>query len=231
MRIGIIGPSESEIMPFVDKIGNRERHRHAMINFYAGRFESVDVVAAFSGVCKVNAAITSQIMIDRFDVTHVILTGVAGALNQALEIGDIVIGDEICYHDVAREILTEYHPWMDDIYFKSDKMMVHGAMEASESLGLTCHIGRIITGEAFVTEFERDKLIQSFQPLCVDMESASVAHVCFANGIPFVVIRSMSDFANESGLETFENNVEASSLNSLRTVEKLIAGYRSRTRG
>jgi adenosylhomocysteine nucleosidase len=111
-------------------------------------------------------------------------------------------------------------------------MMVQSAMEASESLGLKCHIGRIITGEAFITEFERDKLIQSFQPLCVDMESASVAHVCYANSIPFIAIRSGSDFANESGLETFENNVEASSLSSLRLVEKLICGYRTRpTRG
>lgn len=98
MRIGIIGPSESEIMPFIDKIGNREVHRHAMISFYTGSFETVEVVAAFSGVCKVNAAITTQIMIDRFDVTHVVLTGVAGALDRALEIGDVVIGDEICYH-------------------------------------------------------------------------------------------------------------------------------------
>lgn len=97
MRIGIIGPSENEIMPFIAKIGNRDVHSYAMVNFYAGSFENIDVVAAFSGVCKVNAAITTQIMIDRFDVTHLILTGVAGALNPALEIGDIVVGDEICY--------------------------------------------------------------------------------------------------------------------------------------
>lgn len=227
MRIGIIGPTDSEIMPFVCKIEGNEMLRHAMINFYTGKYENVDVVAAFSGVCKVNAAIATQIMIDRFDVTHVILTGVAGALDESLEIGDIVIADEITYHDVAREILTEYHPWMEDIYFKTDIAMVNAASNIAKSLELKnkCYIGRIITGEAFITENERDKLIQTFEPLCVDMESAGVAHVCYANSIPFIVIRSMSDFANEEGSESFENNMEAASLNSLLIVEGLIKRY------
>ena len=227
MRIGIIGPTDSEIMPFVSKIEGKEMLRHAMINFYTGKYENVDVVAAFSGVCKVNAAIATQIMIDRFDVTHVILTGVAGALDESLQIGDIVIADEITYHDVAREILTEYHPWMEDIYFKTDVAMVHTASNIAKSLELKkkCYIGRIITGEAFITENERDKLIQNFEPLCVDMESAGVAHVCYANSIPFIVIRSMSDFANEEGSESFDNNMEAASLNSLLIVEGLIKRY------
>jgi adenosylhomocysteine nucleosidase len=195
-----------------------------MIDFHIGRFGNIDVVAAFSGVCKVNAAIATQIMIDRFDVSQIILSGVAGALSDSLQVGDIVIGTEIAYHDVAREILTEYHPWMPDIYFKSDKSLMEHIIDISKSLELEnkCHTGRIITGEKFITENERYNLIETFEPLCVDMESASVAHVCYANNIPFIVIRSMSDFANEDGSESFEDNMEAASLNSLSIVEELL---------
>mgnify|MGYP001229523828 FL=1 len=227
VRIGIIGPTEREIMPFVNKIDSRETIRHAKIDFYSGKFENVDVVAAFSGVCKVNAAIATQIMIDRFDVTHIILTGVAGALDESLQIGDTVIANEIAYHDVAREILTEYHPWMEDIYFKSDMKMLNDASLIAGSLNLKnkCFIGRIITGEAFITENERYKLIQDFEPLCADMESAGVAHVCYANNVPFLVIRSISDFANEDGPESFENNIGNVSFNSLHIVEELIKEY------
>lgn len=227
MRIGIIGPTENEVMPFVSKIESKELHRHAMTNFYTCKYENVDVVAAFSGMCKVNAAIATQIMIDRFDVTHIILTGVAGALDESLQIGDIVIANEIAYHDVSKEILTENHPFIEDIYFKSDINMVQATINISRSLELKnkCHLGRIITGETFITENERFKLIQDFKPLCVDMESAAVAHVCYVNSIPFMVIRSVSDFANEDGFESFENNLDVSAINSLLLVEKLIENF------
>jgi adenosylhomocysteine nucleosidase len=224
MRIGIIGPTENEINPYINKIEDKRTIRHAMIDFHLGRYKNSEVVAAFSGVCKVNAAIAAQIMIDRFDVTILILTGVAGALSDSLEVGHIVIGSEIAYHDVAKEILTEYHPWMQDIYFKSDNNLIEQAIDISKSLGLKnrCHVGRIITGEKFITENERYNLIERYEPLCVDMESASVAHVCYANNIPFIVIRSMSDFANEDASESFESNMEAAALNALLMVEELV---------
>jgi len=134
MRIGIIGPTEREIMPFINKIENKELQKHAMVNFYTGKYENAEVVAAFSGVCKVNAAIVTQIMIDRFDVTHFILTGVAGGLDERLKIGDIVIANEIAYHDVKEGILTEYHPWMEDIYFKTDNTMAQDLLDIQSLL-------------------------------------------------------------------------------------------------
>lgn len=224
MRIGVIGPSETEIMPFIGKISNKEISEHAMLKFYAGDYEGVEVVSVFCGVCKVNAAIATQTLINKFDVTHIILTGVAGALNKQLEVGDIVISSEVAYHDVAHGILIEYHPWMEDIYFRADEDLLNLCKNISKSLLLSSkyHIGRIITGEAFITHNEREALIENFSPLCVDMESASVAHTCYANKIPFIVIRSMSDNADENGSKTFKNNIEIASLNSLKLVEGLI---------
>jgi adenosylhomocysteine nucleosidase len=227
MKIGIIGPSENEIVPFIYKIEDRNTFRHAMIDFHIGKYNNMAVVAAFSGVCKVNAAIATQILIDKFDVTHVILTGVAGALDERLQIGDIIIAKEVAYHDVAKEILTEYHPWMKDIYFRSDCKMLQDAIDVSKAIdmGNRCSTGRVISGEAFITENERHQLIELFNPSCVDMESASVAHVCYANDIPFIVIRGMSDFANENGSETFEDNMEAVALDCLSLVENLLKHY------
>ncbi|MEG0774771.1 5'-methylthioadenosine/adenosylhomocysteine nucleosidase [Clostridium sp.] len=224
MRIGVIGPTENEIEPFIDKITDKKISECAKLKFYSGVYEGIEVVSVFCGVCKVNAAIATQILVDKFEVTHVILTGVAGALNKKLHIGDTVISSEIAYHDVKGGILTEYHPWMQDIYFRSDGELLKLSEEVSKSLEVTskCYTGRIITGEAFITHNERDSLIERFDPLCVDMESASVAHTCYVNNIPFIVIRSMSDNADENGSETFKNNMEVAALNSIKLIEGLI---------
>ena len=227
MRIGIIGPTETEIMPFINKIEDKEITRHAMINFHTGYFENTSVVAVVSGVCKVNAAIATQILIDKFDVTHIILTGVAGALDQRLQIGDVVIAKEVAHHDVAKDILIEYHPCMEDIYFRTDSKMLQDILEVSKSLSVAnkFYAGRIISGEAFIKDSKRNRLIEVFEPQCVDMESAAVAHVCYVNTTPFLIIRAISDLANEASTETFESNVEGVSLHSLLLVEEFIKSY------
>ena len=195
-----------------------------MLKFYEGTYEGVEVVSVFSGVCKVNAAIATQILISKFKVTHIVLVGVAGALNRQLEIGDTVFSSEVAYLDVAQGILTEYHPWMEDVYFIPDTELLKLCKNISKSSSNTSkyRLGRIITGEAFVTHNEKERLIEKFNPLCVDMESASVAHTCFVNNIPFIVIRSMSDNADENSSETFERNIEMAALNSIGLVEALI---------
>ncbi|PGZ10027.1 5'-methylthioadenosine/S-adenosylhomocysteine nucleosidase, partial [Bacillus thuringiensis] len=100
MKFGIIGPSEDEIMPFIEDMSNKKITNLAMLTFHSGTYENVEVVALYCGVCKVNAAIAAQILIDKFNVTHIIVTGVAGAIDKVLKIGDTVISTEIAYHDV-----------------------------------------------------------------------------------------------------------------------------------
>jgi adenosylhomocysteine nucleosidase len=113
---------------------------------------------------------------------------------------------------------------MEDIYFRTDNTLLRLCETAAKSLPISCkyYIGRIITGESFITHNERESLIERFNPLCVDMESASVAHTCFANNMPFIVIRSMTDNADENGSESFENNIEMAAQNSIMLVEELI---------
>ena len=116
---------------------------------------------------------------------------------------------------------------MTDLYFRPDTQMLRDAICIADNSDTTYkhHVGSLITGEAFITQNERYKLIEKFAPLCVDMESAGVAHVCYANEIPFLIIRAISDAADENGSETFESNVEAVSLHALSLLEELIKYY------
>ncbi|MBL1704717.1 phosphoglycerate transporter, partial [Klebsiella pneumoniae] len=116
--------------------------------------------------CKVNAAIAAQILIDKFHVTHIIVTGVAGAIDNALKIGDTVISTEIAYHDVDEGILTEYHPWMESVYFKTDSTLLELSREVIEKNQFTQNIyfGKIVTGEAFISESGRTDIISKYNP-------------------------------------------------------------------
>lgn len=117
MRIGIIGPSEDEIKYFIKDMKIIEKRNFTKLNFHVGKYKNLNFVALFCGVGKVNAAIASQLLIDKFNITHIIIVGVAGGITKELNIGDTVIGTEIACHDVSDEILTEYHPFMKSIYF------------------------------------------------------------------------------------------------------------------
>lgn len=224
MKIGIIGPSEEEIMPFIKEMHNRTVESYAMLKFYSGSYGMLNVVALYCGVCKVNAAIATQILIDKFNVTHIIVTGVAGAINNSLRIGDTVISTEVAYHDVEDGILTEYHPWMDSIYFKSDNKLLDLSKQVVEEniFSQKIYFGKIVTGEAFITDKGRNQILQKYNPLCVDMETASIAHVCYVNKIPFIAIRSMSDTESECGVQTFESNCISASKNSIDIMKKVL---------
>ena len=229
MRIGVIGPSEDEIMPFIKKIYNKKVDCFAELTFYSGDYEEVEVVALYCGVCKVNAAIAAQILIDRFEVTHIIVIGVAGGIDKNLKIGDTVIGTESAYHDVDKGILTEYHPWMDSIYFKSDDKLINLCKKVVEENNFNQKVifGRIVTGEAFISDKGRAEIIDKCKPLCVDMETASIAHVCYVNKIPFIAIRSITDTEEKSGVETFHDNCVVASNNSISIVELLLKNINS----
>jgi len=224
LKIGVIGPTENEIMPFIEEISNKKVENVAMLTFYSGMYKNSNVVALYCGVCKVNAAIATQILIDKFNVTHIIVTGVAGGIDNILNIGDTVISTEITYHDVDEGILTEYHPWMESIYFKADSKLVKLCRAVIDKNTFTQKIffGRIVTGEAFISDNGRTEIISKYHPLCVDMETASIAHVCYVNNVPFIAIRSITDTEDQCGVEVFEKNCVSASNNSINMVKKIL---------
>lgn len=230
MRVGIICASDSEVAPFLPTIDECKITEKAMLKFYEGKINGVAVVTLFSGVCKVNAAIATQILIDTYGVDVIINAGTAGGMNPELEIFDIVISTDAAYHDVAPDILTEFHPWLESVYFKSDQELLnltHKAIDKIETEGKV-YWGRMVTGEAFIADGGRKKINEQFAPLTVDMETASIAHVCYVNRIPFISIRSITDTAAHSGIGHFEENCKKASVIAKDITVALLKELRSR---
>ncbi len=221
MKIGLIGPCEGEILPFIEEMEQVAIEERAMLRFYNGQYKEIDIVALFSGVSKVNATIAAQILIDRYQVTEVIVVGVAGAIDPALRISDTVIATEVAHHDVDHKILTEYHPFMESQYFKADQKLVLNILLANKD-DPTVTAGRMVSGEAFIADEGRERIVANHQPLTVDMETAGIAHACYVNRIPFAAIRTVSDTPEESGDEAIKRNFEEAAAKSIAVLTRYL---------
>lgn len=221
-RIGILCASDTELDPFLPWIDEKSETQAAMLTFHQGRIEGIEMVAVYSGVCKVNAAVAVQLLIDRFHVSGVINAGTAGGVDERVELFDTVIARECAYHDVEEEILTEFHPWLPSPYFPADKILFAAAEAFCKKSGMPVHFGRIVTGEEFIEGERREEIKRTMAPLAVDMETAAAAHVCYVNQIPFLAVRTITDTASHSGGENFEKNCEKASLIAAQTVKGIL---------
>lgn len=207
-KIGILCASDEELAPFLEVLAPCRTSERAMLTFYEGEVCGVPVTALYSGVCKVNAAVAAQLLIDVFHVDAVINAGAAGGMDPALQIFDTVVCTQAAYHDVAEDILTEFHPWMPSVYFSADGGLLRAAHTAAEqwAQGGRIFFGRIVTGEQFISGGRRAEINAAFVPLAVDMETAAVAHVCHVNRVPFLAVRTLTDAADHTGAADFEAN-------------------------
>ena len=210
-KIGILCAGDDELAPFLPLLDRRSVRRQAMLTIHEGWISGVPAAALYSGVCKVNAAIAAQVLIDSCRVEAIINAGTAGGIDPSISIFDTVISTETAYHDVAEDILTEFHPWMDSIWFPGDPFLLSLATQAAQDSGRPVRFGRMVTGEAFLSGPGTEAVRSAFHPLCADMESAAVAHVCHANGIPFLSIRTITDSADRSAATCFEENCRRAS--------------------
>ena len=210
-KTGIICASDTELEPFLLQMQNSKTTEIAMLKFYEGTIRNKEVVAVFSGVCKVNAAVATQIIIDYFQVDTVINAGTAGGIAEDIKVFDTVVSERVAYHDVADDILTEFHPWMPSVYFYADQTLLKLAKNYRGDLIYPIKFGTSVSGEQFITEEKREEISLRFHPLSVDMESAAAAHVCYVNQIPFISVRTITDNASHDGLEYFEENCQRAS--------------------
>ena len=171
------------------------------MKFYEGRLCGCDVVLSTCGVGKINAAIYTQLMIDKFAPDEIIHTGIAGSLDPAVKHLDVVIAEGLTYHDVRKSQLTELFPFRE--IFPTDPELADLLLENAEAA--RSHKGLILTGDLFVTDAEgKNKLKERFpQALCVEMESCAVAHAAFVNGVPIAVVRCISDLADGDAHEDY----------------------------
>lgn len=214
LKVGIICAGDSELEPFLNHIQNCTATKKAMLKFYEGKINNISVVALYSGVCKVNAAVAAQILIDSFSVNTIISAGTAGGIKKTVKVFDTIISTQLAYHDVADDILVAFHPWLLSIYFNADEKLLAAAkkMVQNQAVNHPVIFGKMVTGESFIDKNMRKIINKKYAPLSVDMESASIAHVCYVNNIPFISIRTITDTASHSGVENFEQNCSKASV-------------------
>ncbi len=224
MPTGILCASDEELAPFLPMIEHRAVSRRAMLDFYTGTISGTDVVVLFCGVCKVNAAIAAQILIDHYGCSRIINAGTAGGISSQVRVFDTIVSTEAVYHDVDAEILTEFHPWMDTPCFPADEALLACARHTAQTLAATHRtlFGRMVTGEAFITDERKDQISEAYAPLSVDMETAGIAHVCYVNQIPFIAVRSVTDGANPDSNADFEANCAKASGLSAEFVKEML---------
>lgn len=217
--IAIIGAMDVETQLLINKLQNYENLMIAGKQFYVGTLCNQKVVIARCGIGKVNAAMITQILISEFEVDLILNTGVAGALDDGINVKDVVVATDLVYHDFDTtyfqgDILGQV-PGLDTFSFPADKEVVERLLKSAKSvLDKECvHTGRIVSGDQFVADFKKKGTIKIyFGAVAVEMESAAVAHVCYLNKVPFGIIRCISDNANKSADIDFNQFVQDASM-------------------
>lgn len=222
MKIGILCAGDREVAPFIPMIEDVRVSEKAMLKVYEGTVDGAQVAVLFSGVCKVNAAIAAQILIDEYHCDAIINAGTAGGMDLSVGLLDVVVSETAVYHDVAVDVLAEFRPLEDLRLFKADEGLLTLARKAAADFGHSVHFGRMATGEKFIEDDGRDEINAALAPLSVDMETAAVAHVCCVNQIPFIAVRSVTDTADHSGDGAFWQNLEAASQISAEFVMRML---------
>ena len=202
MKLGIIGAMEQEVETLLGLLEHKKETVRMGSTYYEGTLDGLDVVVMQCGIGKVNAALCVQVLCDCCGVTHVVNTGIAGSLCAELDIGDLVISSDAMYHDFdchAFGYPVGKVPGMP-IAYEADRKLVELAFAAAESVnpGHT-RIGRVASGDQFVAEKQqKEKIISVTGALCTEMEGTAIAHAAYRNGVPFVIIRAISDKADDS---------------------------------
>lgn len=227
--IGIIGAMEEEIAHLKEKLENISAEKAAGLEYFHGDYAGKHVVLVVSGIGKVNAAVCTQAMVDRFGVDCVINTGVAGGLAEGLHIGDILISADAVQHDMDTSALGDpvgVIPRMAESCFKADPGLIRLAQEAAAESGESYRtvVGRVASGDQFIgTEEGRERIRSIVQGDCAEMEGAAIAHACWLNGTPFVIIRAISDGADEDAEMDFGQFSKIAAKRSGELVEKMLA--------
>ncbi|MCK4395716.1 5'-methylthioadenosine/adenosylhomocysteine nucleosidase [candidate division WOR-3 bacterium] len=236
-RLGIMSAMDVELDLLKESMLIEETDTLAQRIFDIGTLEEMECVCVKAGIGKVNAALTAEILIIKYDVDAVIYTGVAGGINPELKIGDVIISRRIFHHDFGQITPDGFISW-DTLGFFADSFLVDVAVKAANNVKFDpipqniskeksylpqIRIGCVVTGDQFIASEEKRRWIEiTFHADCVEMEGAAVAQVCTINEIPFVIIRSLSDIANEDADVDFEAFVFYAAKNSSLIVKEII---------
>ena len=227
MIIGIIAAMSEELALLLEDMDVTSKEDKAKMTFHKGNLWGKEVIAVVCGVGKVNAAVCAQILASEYKVDKVINVGVAGGIGKDIYPGDVVIADNLVEHDMDTTAFGDPHgqiPRLDTFDFKCDEELVALAEEAcNEASDIQSFKGRIVTGDQFVANIDKIQwLSNEFEAFACEMEGGSIAHTCYLNNIPFVVIRSISDNANNGAHMDFEKFTPIGVRNSTTILEKML---------
>lgn len=233
MKIAIIGAMEEEVTLLREKLADKNQEIIAGCEFTTGKMDGAEVVLLRSGIGKVNAAMSTTILLERFKPDYVVNTGSAGGLNPSLNVGDVVISTEVRHHDVdVTAFGYEYGqvPQLPPAFEANNDLVQIAVNSASEIDEVQVVKGLIATGDSFMNDPQRVENVRGkFVDLqAVEMEAAAIAQVSHQFGVPFVVIRSLSDIAGKESDISFEQYLEKAAVNSATLVMKIVAGIKDK---
>ena len=228
MKIGILGAMDQEVALLKASLTNGETHQWKHLTFYTGTLHGADVVLVKCGIGKVASAIATTALIEQFSPDFVVNTGSAGGFDPNLEIGDLVIGSAVKYHDVD---ITHFGYEMGQCagmpaQYDCDSRLIEAAAAATSAIGHAKHTqGIICTGDSFVGSDEAAEKIKATFPAmkAVEMEGAAIGQTCFMLSTPFLVIRSLSDIAGKTSTVSFQEYLETAAKHSAELVMEMIA--------
>lgn len=227
-KIGIIGAMEVEVALLKQDMKIQREVKKAGMDFCEGILMGQEAVVVRSGIGKVNAAVCTQILVDEFQVEAVINTGIAGSLNAEINIGDIVISTDVLHHDMDA-VNFGYEPGqipqMDVFSFAADEKLASKAEAVCNEVNPKIRVfrGRVVSGDQFIADKAvKNRIAQQFHGFCTEMEGAAIAQAAYLNEIPFVVIRAISDKADDSASEDYPTFEKKAVEHSVRLVEGLL---------
>ena len=227
-RTGIIGAMEEEIILLKEKMEIEVVVKKASMEFYQGTLNGKEVVLVKSGIGKVNAGLCAQILVDVFNVNRLINTGIAGSLKAEINIGDIVLSSDALQHDMDARAFGYARgeiPRMDTLSFPADPELIGMAKAACEDVNpeIRVFVGRVVTGDQFVAGRETKEEIASWTDgYCTEMEGAAIAQAAYLNKVPFVIVRAISDKADDSASMDYPEFEKQAIEHSVRLVENFV---------
>lgn len=224
-KIGIIGAMDEEVAALKKEMEVSSVTSMASMEFLEGTLLGKEVVIVRSGIGKVNAAVCAEILAGIFKTDAIINTGIAGSLNAKIDIGDIVISSDVLHHDMDATgfgYALGQIPRMDVLSFQADDRLINTAKDVCEKVNpeIHTHIGRIVSGDQFISDKEvKTRILTNFEGYCTEMEGAAIAQTAYLNKIPFVILRAISDKADDSATvdyPTFERKAIEHSVNLVK---------------
>ncbi|MGE0738156.1 5'-methylthioadenosine/adenosylhomocysteine nucleosidase [Sulfurimonas sp.] len=225
MKIAIMGAMPEEIAPILEKLGSYKTIEYAGNRYYEATYKGVDLVVAYSKIGKVFSTLTATTMIEHFGADRLLFSGVAGAISSTLKVGDLIVATKLSQHDL--DITAFGHPYgyvpEGAVFVAADKEMIELSKKVALEMGKNAQEGIIATGDQFVASEERKNWIgTTFGANALEMEGGSVAVVCDALGVPFFILRAISDAADMDASFSFDAFLESSAQESAVFIMKMV---------